>query len=90
MTSMLQVFYWGQAAGFSNDGKQQFNSFSLNGIDYAVGDAVTLFPEDESQQHFLGRLDAAFIDPAAADPHAIQVSSSNDHTWSFSNYTPSG
>ncbi|MEW5318418.1 MAG: hypothetical protein WDW38_009642 [Sanguina aurantia] len=71
---MLQVFYWGQAAGFSNDGKQQYCSFSLNGIDYAVGDAVTLFPEDESQQHFLGRLDAAFIDHAAADPHAIQVS----------------
>lgn len=73
MTSLLQVFYWGTAAGFSG-GRQYYDSFSLNGCDYQVGDAVSLFPEDDAQPHFLARLESAYIDSTASDPHVITVS----------------
>ncbi|KXZ48880.1 hypothetical protein GPECTOR_24g169 [Gonium pectorale] len=53
-----------------------FAGFSLNGIEYRVGDCAFLFPEDESQgQHYVAQVLSCFqlTRGQAADPHCVEV-----------------
>lgn len=72
--SNLQIFYWGQLSHV-DDKKQYYKSFSLNGTNYSLGDAVCLYPEQEDLPPYIGRIVSAFCDLSsdAADPHCIEV-----------------
>lgn len=73
----LQTFCWNEALQHSSqDGRTYYNSFSLNGEHYVLGDCVFLYPEDPSQPPFIARLCSCFHDyNSLSDPHCIEVSS---------------
>lgn len=69
------LFQWGTPSCTTNADRTYFNSFTLNGVEYAVGDHVLLYPEQAGLPHFVGRLKAAFASADhAADPHQVEVS----------------
>jgi hypothetical protein len=43
------------------DDKVHYNSFTLNGTEYSVGDAVLLFPEDESYKPNVAKVRGATV-----------------------------
>ncbi|GAX83194.1 hypothetical protein CEUSTIGMA_g10620.t1 [Chlamydomonas eustigma] len=74
-TPANSVFFWcgpGERVGQ----RINYQRFVLNSNTFNLGDCVYLFPEDEGQPHYIGRIRSAFIDESSSQippPHNIEI-----------------
>lgn len=70
-----QIFLWSGPPGEQRGHRTFYEQFTLNNIQYKLGDCVYLYPEDEALPHYIGKIKSAFVDSnyASQDPHCIEV-----------------
>ncbi|GFR49764.1 hypothetical protein Agub_g11927 [Astrephomene gubernaculifera] len=73
--SQVEFYFCGPPMSSGSAERTYYASFSLNGVEYKVGDHVFLYPEDEGVPPYVGKVLASFVDTTgrAADPHCVEV-----------------
>lgn len=76
MPGHLQVEFFFSGPPMKADSQRtDYAGFSLNGVEYKVGDCAYLYPEDEGVLPYVGRILACFQDRSGTgtDPHCVEV-----------------